>query len=244
MRIQIRFWSRAAALGLLGVIGFAGAGKASAHGSTAVSAKATAISAGAFHTCALTSTGGAMCWGFVPSAVSGLASGVAAISAGGAHSCALTSAGAVRCWGGNGSGQLGDGTTQERRTPVDVSGLAGGVQAITAGGEHTCALTSASGVKCWGRNKSGQLGDGTTIVSLTPVGVAGFGGSFKCGVPYVLGQPLATAKAKITRAHCRVGTVTRVASRKKENRVVAQSPRPYRRLKKGARVNLKVSRGR
>ena len=218
-----------------------------------------AISAGGLHSCALTSAGGVVCWGYngggqlgdgtttnrdTPVDVSGLGSGVAAIAAGGVHSCALTRAGGVVCWGSNGWGQLGDGTTTERHTPVAVSGLVSGVVAIAAGTEHTCALTSVGVVKCWGENASGQLGDGTTIDSHTPVGVIGFGGSLKCSVPFVLGWPLAHAKTQITRFHCRVGTVKRVASRKKRNTVVGQSPRPYKRLKKGARINLKISRGR
>jgi alpha-tubulin suppressor-like RCC1 family protein len=158
----------------------------------------TAITAGKFHSCALTTTGAVRCWGdneyrqlgdgtktdrLTPVNVIGLAGEITAIDSGGVpggvHTCALTAAGGVQCWGDNAEGQLGDGTFTERLTPVGVSGLASGVTAIAAGGGHTCVLTSAGGVKCWGNGQSGQLGDGrrldgiTSAYSNSPVSVSG-----------------------------------------------------------------------
>jgi alpha-tubulin suppressor-like RCC1 family protein len=105
--------------------------------------------------------------------VSGLSSGVSAIAAGIGHTCAVTTGGGVKCWGYNLSGQLGDGTTTERLTEADVSGLSSGVIAIAAGRSHTCALTTGGGVNCWGYNGNGQLGDGTIMNRLTAVDVSG-----------------------------------------------------------------------
>jgi len=168
--------------------------EASRRTPTAVSgltAGVTTIVAGFTHTCAVTTTGAMLCWGgnftgqlgdgtttgrSIPGVVSGLGTGVVAAAAGdGGHTCAVTSAGAVLCWGANSYGQLGDGTTATRLAPVPVSGLATGVVSIAAGWSHTCALTSAGGVLCWGRNSYGQLGDGTTTNRLTPTPAVGLG---------------------------------------------------------------------
>ena len=140
------------------------------------------ISAGSFHTCALTSGGGVKCWGisnqnfqtYTAVDVPGLSSGVAAIAAGDQHTCALTTLGGVKCWGLNSKGQIGDnGPITYRLTPTDVSGLTSGVTAISAGLLTTCAVTSTGGAKCWGANGVGQLGDGTTADSPVPVDVFG-----------------------------------------------------------------------
>lgn len=93
------------------------------------------------------------------------------IVAGGSHTCALLLDRTVECWGENGSGQLGDGTRNDRNRPVAVSGLTG-VAMITAGNAHTCAGLQSGDVTCWGDNSSGQLGDGSTTTRLTPVTVA------------------------------------------------------------------------
>jgi alpha-tubulin suppressor-like RCC1 family protein len=155
---------------------------------TGLASGVTAIAAGDNHTCALSTAGGVKCWGdnsrgqlgdnsttqrMTPTDVAGLASGVTAIAAGIWHTCALTTAGRVKCWGWNGWGQLGDDSTTDRLTPVDVTGLSSGVVAISAGWYHTCALTIAGGAKCWGSNIFGQVGDNSTTTRLTPVGVTG-----------------------------------------------------------------------
>jgi alpha-tubulin suppressor-like RCC1 family protein len=98
---------------------------------------------------------------------------VAAIAAGGLHTCALTSGGGVLCWGVGSDGQLGDGGSAQSSVPVAVSGLSSGVAAIAAGGQHTCALTAAGGVRCWGDNSAGQLGNGDRADRSVPVPVAG-----------------------------------------------------------------------
>ncbi len=153
-----------------------------------LSSGVTSIAAGQYHACALTSSGAVQCWGYgydgelgngsygdsyLPVAVSGLGSGVTAISAGGEHSCAVTSAGAAECWGYGGNGELGNGGGSSSDVPVAVVGLSSGVATITAGHNHTCALTTGGAVKCWGYGGYGQLGNGSYSSNFIPVSVSG-----------------------------------------------------------------------
>jgi hypothetical protein len=97
-------------------------------------------------------------------------SGVAkTIAAGTRHTVALMSDSTVKAWGGNNSGQLGDGTFTDSEMPVTVANLSGTVTSISSGYDHTVALMSDGSVKAWGYNYSGQLGNGTTTNSSTPV---------------------------------------------------------------------------
>jgi alpha-tubulin suppressor-like RCC1 family protein len=87
-----------------------------------------------------------------------------------AHTCALTSAGTPYCWGWNGNGQLGDGTTTTRLSPVPVSGNLTLTQ-IALGGAYTCGM-QGNAVWCWGANALGQLGRGQpTTASAVPMQV-------------------------------------------------------------------------
>jgi len=92
---------------------------------------------------------------------------------GGAFSVALKSDGTVWAWGGNSVGQLGDGTTVQRTTPVQVSGLAG-ITSITCGSDHCLALKSDGTLWGWGANNFGQSGGLGS--ALTPVQVTGLSG--------------------------------------------------------------------
>jgi cysteine-rich repeat protein len=151
------------------------------------------LSAGYSHACARTAAGSVYCWGNnddgqlgdgttndanIP-VRAGTLTNITQVAGGMAHTCALQStATGVWCWGRNTEGQLGDGTYLPSSTPVsvDTSPTDGnpltGVVEIDLGGTFSCARTSSSGgVKCWGYNDFGQLGDGTTAGKNAPVDV-------------------------------------------------------------------------
>lgn len=93
---------------------------------------------------------------------------------GAAHSgCALLEDLTLRCWGYNDLGQLGDGTAVTRNLPAPVPGLSGVLQLASGVGDHVCAVVQGGGVRCWGKNDFGQLGNGSTINSSVPVTVTG-----------------------------------------------------------------------
>lgn len=148
----------------------------------------TDISAGGVHTCAVQS-GLVRCFGLnnggqlgngltansnVPVATLTLLD-ISAVVGGGAHSCALTNGGGVKCWGLNQEGELGinNATVPSSPTPLDVNGLSTGQISISSGVQHVCSMATDESVRCWGTNVNGQLGNGFTVRSFTPVPVTG-----------------------------------------------------------------------
>ena len=111
------------------------------------------------------------------------------IACGSFHSLALHSDGAVWACGYNDYGQLGDGTTTYKNTPVQVNGLSG-ITAIAGGYDHSLALKNDGTVWAWGANYNGQLGDGTTIDRTTPMQVSGLSGiiAVACGSSHSMAQ--------------------------------------------------------
>jgi alpha-tubulin suppressor-like RCC1 family protein len=146
----------------------------------------TDLASGYQHTCGLRFDGTVWCWGanaagqlgsgtqasIIPVQVQGAAFATTppSIASGYKHTCMIAADGTARCWGGNSSGALGDGTSTDRSTPVQVLGAARW-RTIAAGSYHTCALSADGAVLCWGYNNSGQVGDGTTTNRFSPVTV-------------------------------------------------------------------------
>ncbi len=166
----------------------------------------TAVTAGGAHTCALTPTGDAYCWGFNTSGQVGdgltIGSRVSPVpvsggftfdlvSPGAAHTCGVTVGGDAYCWGQNSSGQLGIGTAgpDVRATPRLVQGNLI-FTSISAGADHTCGIAEGGAAYCWGEGGAGRLGNGTTDSQAAPTAVVGnllftqvsAGGTHSCGV--------------------------------------------------------------
>jgi alpha-tubulin suppressor-like RCC1 family protein len=140
------------------------------------------------HSCAITSSGTAYCWGYnahgelgngetsivnsTPVAiVGGLTFQSLSVSKVEGVSCGIATSGAAYCWGDNAEGQLGDGTTIERHTPTPV---AGGLtfKSIAVGNGHVCGIATTGVASCWGTTPNGAFGDGTIGMHLTPTPTA------------------------------------------------------------------------
>lgn len=150
------------------------------------------ISAGAEHTCGVTTGNVVYCWGAnwegrigdgtsgggahrsTPTRLAGIALVAQSVVAGGQSTCALSTTGAAYCWGSNYHGELGDGTTSDRTAPIAVAG-GHTFKALTGGGWDgpVCGVTTAGAAYCWGSNRNGGLGRGTTATRATPVRVTG-----------------------------------------------------------------------
>ena len=146
------------------------------------------VSTGFSHSLGVTSTGIAYAWGSngngrlgdgtigsktSPVSVIGGITNWSQVSAGGYHSLGVTSTGIAYAWGSNGHGQLGDGTTGTKFSPVSVVGGITNWSQVSAGRSHSLGLTSTGIAYAWGANGYGRLGDGTTVSKSSPVSVIG-----------------------------------------------------------------------
>ena len=151
---------------------------------------ATAVATGEAHTCAIVN-GAVFCWGLNTSyqvdPEAAPASYLDAIdigtgnmrptrlAAGREHTCAIDSSAlapvGIYCFGANAGDQLGVADPQAR---TYLLSLPDALETVSAGAEHTCALTAAGGIQCWGENEYGQLGSGILgIDSWSPTYVSG-----------------------------------------------------------------------
>ncbi len=154
---------------------------------------AAAMSLGYSHACVLKADTSVACWGSyshlgaagpqsapvaILDASNNPLTNVLAVTSGLDHSCALKEDGTVFCWGLDDKGQLGDGLNADRAAAAPVLAVSVGAaftqaasQSIAVGGHHTCAIRVDGTVMCWGYNANGQLGDGSTVNSSTPIAV-------------------------------------------------------------------------
>lgn len=189
--------------GFLGVAGATGQVQRLEATPVAGTEGAVAVASAAGSTCALLDSGGVRCWGRndqgqlgdgttttrpTPVAVAGITDAVALSMGEGGHACAVLAGGRVRCWGNNDRGQLGDGSTTDRSTPVQVRDVASARQ-VAVGPAHSCALLADRTVRCWGAGTSFELGNplpldqhtAVQVLGLPPATVLTAGGSFDPG---------------------------------------------------------------
>lgn len=142
------------------------------------------VDGGYDHTCASIPSVSILCWGVnedgqlggggltsgsVPVASATLPGSVgSSVGAWNLHTCAVVSSG-VQCWGYGSSGQLGNGGNSFRSAPVVAIAANSNISTVSTGDFHSCALTFAGGVRCWGYNLYGQLGNGANADSNVPV---------------------------------------------------------------------------
>lgn len=147
-----------------------------------------AVATSTHHTCAVAIDSTLWCWGLndkgqlgvrdrstrlTPTQVTTM-DGWVSVSTGAWHTCATRTDRSVLCWGANSFGQLGHGDTVQRLAPVRIGGPGNGLgyRMVSAGDTHSCAVTTAGQVRCWGANTTGQVGDGTATLRTLPVAVA------------------------------------------------------------------------
>jgi len=181
------------------------------------------ISAHNEHSCSINGSGAVYCWGsnsygalgdgttddsYTPVQVTGIdgeSASAVSVNVGISHSCALLSTGEIQCWGSNTKGQLGDGTTTNSMIPVTVStidGVSNTASSLDVGEEYSCALLNTGALQCWGDNTAGQLGDGTTDSSLIPVTVSGIDGTSSSSISVSAGEYMTCAVLSTGATQC------------------------------------------
>jgi alpha-tubulin suppressor-like RCC1 family protein len=147
-----------------------------------------AVAAADSHSCGLKTDGRIFCWGeqgegrlgntitigvsLIPVAESTSATDWAQIDAGTAHTCAVKTGGTLYCWGLGTFGRLGNNSTESSSLPAREASSGTDWSQVSAGSNHTCAVTDAGRLYCWGSGLNGRLGNNDTAESMVPVSEA------------------------------------------------------------------------